>query len=239
MKALALPLLAAALVVASNPGLAQDIYGDPLVPLAGRALGTAIHTRDAEELRYVVLKRLTDRYADEKRITVTQAEKDAYNERMRASMAQDREQNTARRDELRQKLASGGLSDAERGSMSAELEGIDKFLAALAEPPGEPEEIKAARDQVANAFIGQWKINRALYRQYGGRIIFQQGGPEPLDAYRKFLEERQARGDFAILNKALETEFWRYYRTDAIHSFYRRGSKEEAQAFDVPWWLSK
>jgi hypothetical protein len=115
---------------------------------------------------------------------------------------------------------------------------VNQSLAALAEPTGNPEEIKAARDEAATAFIRQWKINRALYEQYGGRIIFQQGGPEPLDAYRRFLESEQARGDFVILNKDLEAAFWRYYVTDAIHSFYPPGSKEAAQAFEAPPWLS-
>jgi hypothetical protein len=75
-----------------------------------------------------------------------------------------------------------------------------------------------------------------LYRQYGGRIIFQQGGPEPLAAYRLFLEERQRQGDFKILDPALETAFWADYRTDAIHSFYTQGSEEEKQVFERPWW---
>jgi hypothetical protein len=87
------------------------------------------------------------------------------------------------------------------------------------------------------AFIRQWKINQALYRQYGGRIIYQQGGPEPLDAYRTFLQARERQGAFKILNPAFEAEFWKYFLTDSIHSFYPKGSQEEAQAFETPWWL--
>jgi hypothetical protein len=89
---------------------------------------------------------------------------------------------------------------------------------------------------VAAAFIRQWKINRSLYREYGGRVIFQQGGPEPLDAYRLFLEERQRDGDFEILDPALGAEFWRYYRNDAMHSFYPPGSAEEKRVFERPSW---
>lgn len=94
-----------------------------------------------------------------------------------------------------------------------------------------------AREQVASAFIRQWKINRALYRQYGGRFIFQQGGLEPLDAYRTFLEEQQRQSAFRILDKSLETEFWKYYANDSIHSFYPTGSKEASQAYTTLWWL--
>ena len=92
---------------------------------------------------------------------------------------------------------------------------------------------------VAEAFIRQWKINRALYGQYGGRIGYQQGGPEPLDAYRRFLQEQRAQGAFEILDKDLEAGFWHYYLTDSIHAFYPSGSNEESSAFETPWWLSQ
>lgn len=185
----------------------------------------------------------TDLYARDQGITVTQAEKDAYIDRLRRSMEQDRQNQARRRDELAGKLQAQGLSDAERKALSAELEALEDLIANLAEvtaPPAEdPEEVRAARQEIASAFIRQWKLNRALYQDYGGRIIFQQGGPEPLDAYRRFLEERQAQGAFRILDPELDSAFWRYYRDDAIHSFYPPGSTEEAEAFQVPWWLSK
>ncbi len=235
-------LLACSLLVTMVPGCAHETYGDPKVPVAGKVLGTVVHTQDAEELRYVVLRKLTDRYADDKGIAVTQAEKQAYVRHVQEALDEDRKRQVARRDELARKLAAGGLSEAERKTVTSELDSVNNFLAALGESGSgaaqDPEETQA-REQVASSFIRQWKINRALYQQYGGRIIFQQGGPEPLDAYRTFLEEQQARGDFEILNKDLEAAFWRYYRTDSIHSFYRPGGKEEAQAFAVPFWQSR
>jgi hypothetical protein len=178
------------------------VYGDPKLPLGGEALGTAIHTEDAEELRYVVLQKLTDRYATEKGIDVTDAEKAAYIEHMRAVLSKDPN-------------FPGPLPGSEESA-----------------------EDKAARAEIAAAFIRQWKINGALYQQYGGRIIFQQGGPEPLDAYRKFLEESAARGDFRIANPELESGFWRYYRDESIHQFFKPGSAEEAKAFADPPWLA-
>ena len=176
----------------------SGVHGDPSLPVAGHVLGTAIHTQDAEELRYVVLKELTDRYAAAKGLEATQAEREAYVAHVREALSKD---------------------------------------PAVASTPGEETaEDRAARLEIAGAFILQWKINRALYQQYGGRIIFQQGGPEPLDAYRKFLEERQAAGDFSIEDPSLAAEFWRYYRDDSIHSFFEPGSAEEAKAFaDPPW----
>ena len=100
----------------------------------------------------------------------------------------------------------------------------------------EAAQLEQMRRDMGRAMIRQWKLNRALHRQYGGRIIYQQLGPEPLDAYRQFLEERQAAGDFTIHEKEFEEEFWRYFTDDSIHTFFEEGSEEEAMAFEVPPW---
>jgi hypothetical protein len=238
MKTLAIRFASCLFVASLVAACAHETYGDPELPVAGTVLGTSVHTRDAEELRHVVLRQLTARYAQVNGIEVTQAEKDAYVSRVREVLAEDRERHAARRNELAGKLAAGGLPEAERARLAAEIARLDEALAALGDAgstSADPEEVRA-RQQVASAFILQWKINRALYRQYGGRIIFQQGGPEPLDAYRRFLEDAQSRGEFRIVRADLVVPFWRYYRDDSIHSFYRAGSREEAQVLEVaPW----
>jgi hypothetical protein len=153
----------------------------------------------------------------------------------------ERKRNEARRAELTRQLDSQELTDAERQQLTSELDSLNELIATLEEGEGgsseDAEEEKEYREEIAAAFIRQWKINRALNRQYGGRVIFQQGGPEPLDAYRRFLEEQKEKGAFAIVDKTLEETFWDYYRNDAIHSFYPPGSGEERTAFDIPWWL--
>jgi heat shock protein HslJ len=100
----------------------------------------------------------------------------------------------------------------------------------------EAAQLEQMRRKTISSMIRQWKLNRALYRQYGGRIIFQQLGPEPLDAYRQFLEERRGASDFTIHQKAFEEKFWRYFTNDSIHDFYEPGSEQEAQAFSTPPW---
>lgn len=212
---------------------AQGVDGPADAPLAAEVLGTQVRTADPEELRYLVVGRLIDRYASERQIEVQQSEIDAYVATVARAMAEDRKQREAERQRLLPQLQFQDLSDAERAALSAQLAVLDELLAPANEDSAED---RAARQQVAAAFIRQWKVNRALYRQYGGRIIFQQGGPEPLDAYRLFLEEQQRQGAFEILNPSLEAGFWHYFRTDAIHSFYPSGSAEEQRTFDRPWW---
>ena len=95
------------------------------------------------------------------------------------------------------------------------------------------------RREMGRSMIRQWKVNRALYENYGGRLIYQQLGPEPLDAYRFFLEEKEKAGDFEIQDADLEAAFWRYFTDDSIHDFMAPGSREATQAFDSPPWESR
>jgi heat shock protein HslJ len=208
------------------------VLGNPADPMAGRVLGSAIRTHDAEELRYYVLSALTDRLAAAEGIAATPEEIAAFSASTAAALRADRDQAIARRDDLQRQLAAGGLPAARRAELQRELAAQDEVIAALA--PQDAAGDRAARAEIAAAFIRQWKINRALQQKYGGRIIFQQGGPEPLDATRRFLEAAQAAGDFAIADPALEKAFWAYYRDDARHSFYAPGSREEAAAFATP-----
>jgi hypothetical protein len=46
--------------------------------------------------------------------------------------------------------------------------------------PEEAAQAEQIRRAMGRSMIRQWKLNRALYCEYGGRIIYQQLGPEPL-----------------------------------------------------------
>jgi len=222
---------------------AQEIYGKPEAPLVAEVLETKIHTDGPDEMKVVILGKLLDQYAQDHDIVVKQAEIDTYVASLHRMAERDRKRHEERRQELARKLKSATLTDPERKSLSSELDTVNKFLYDIDEMTKntgmKPDEVKKAREQVAAAFIRQWKINRSLYKQYGGRIIFQQGGPEPLDAYRLFLQEQEKKGAFTILDKAFEKKFWEYYLTDSKHSFYPAGSGEEEQAFETPWWLTE
>ncbi len=102
--------------------------------------------------------------------------------------------------------------------------------------PEEAIEMDAMRRSMGEGLIRQWKINRSLFETYGGRIAYQQMGPEPLDAYRKYLEARQAAGDFTIEDPAMAEQFWQYFGDTARHDFMEPGSKDAGQAFATPPW---
>ena len=188
-------------VAATDAAAPSAAYGDAQLPVAGEVLGTVIHTQDADDLRYVVLQKLTDRYAAEKGFDVTDTEKSAYIAHMRAALSKDPNY-------------TGPLQVARSRPMTR---------------------LRAMRSRRPSSGGGR---SIALYQQYGGRIIFQQSGPEPLDAYRKFLDESAARGDSGDATENMDAGFWRSYRDDSIHEFFKPGSAGEAKAFADPPWLA-
>ena len=83
--------------------------------------------------------------------------------------------------------------------------------------------------------VTYWKTNNSLYDKYGGRVIFQQVGPEPLDAYRKSLEEHENKGLFNIMQKEFEDGFWNCFRNDKMQNFYPE--EEGARFIETPRWF--
>ena len=95
------------------------------------------------------------------------------------------------------------------------------------------------RREMGRSLIRQWKINRSLFGEYGGRIIYQQMGPEPLDAYREFLDQQCKSGALEFMDEETEAAFWRYFTDDSMHDFMEAGSADAQQAFAVPPWERK
>lgn len=188
--------LFAALIV--NTASADDLDSAADEPTA-RVLNETLQTTDTADLVGAVLTPLLDRYAGERGIEATQAEIEAFTERLRRGIEADPNLNAE--DDL---------------------------------TPDEKKEAERMRRDMARSIIQGWKVNRSLYREYGGRVIAQQLGPEPLDAYRKFLREREQAGDFAIFDPELESAFWDYLTDESRHDFL--GEEAARSAFDTPPW---
>jgi heat shock protein HslJ len=125
----------------------------------------------------------------------------------------------------------GALLDAMRRGRAEDGSSAEEELT-----PDEAAEVEAMETTMATDFIRRWKINKALHEQYGGRIIYQQLGPEPLDAYRAFVEQRQAEGAFAVNDPALADAFWSYFTNESIHDFMEPGGADAKNAFSAPPW---
>jgi hypothetical protein len=94
---------------------------------------------------------------------------------------------------------------------------------------------KESFERTAPPMVKAWKFNKALYVKYGGRVIFQQAGYEPIDAYKQFLEEHQKNKSYEILDPAYKNIFSKMNDYFAMPHQYMK--KEDAdQYFEKSWW---
>lgn len=209
-------------------------------PLAARVLGTEIRTDDAGEMQSAILKSLFERYEEEHGILVEDWEIEAFIAHLERVKQADLAKQAARLDVIDRRLQSAALDASERQSLQAERDRIDEFVSNMSEDQSlsaeEALQASAMRSSFAEEMIMHWKLNQALYRQYGGRIAGQQFGPEPIDAYRSFLEEQSREDAFEILRPDFERDFWRYFTDDSMHSFLGPDDIGEGDAFGSPPW---
>lgn len=95
-------------------------------------------------------------------------------------------------------------------------------------------QLKESRRDMAAGMISAWKMNKALYEKYGGRIIFQQFGIEPIDAYREQLSDIRKVGGLKIIKPAYKDVFAGFERyLDMGHNYL---SDDDGTSFDQPYW---
>ncbi|OEU83605.1 MAG: hypothetical protein BA873_11005 [Desulfobulbaceae bacterium C00003063] len=231
------------LSLVATQAYAVESYGKPEDPLVAEVLGMQIRTKNPDEMQYVIMQKLFQEYELQNKIEANPEDIDHYIANLDQFMLEDRKRNDARRVEVEQQLKDVSLPAEQTEQLQSELaalESLHKYsLRGERENKQNPEDVLKGKRTVAKAFITQWMVNKALYQQYGGRIIFQQSGPEPLDARKEYLKEQQKKGAFTILEKSFEPPFWEYFVTDSKHSFYKQGSEEERRAFDNPFGLQK
>ena len=226
----------AMLFAATGQLIAAESYGKAEDPLVAEVLGMEIRTKDVSLMQAAIGQKLLEKYAKEHKIEVLQKDIDLYIADIDAFMAKDRKRREAEMLETQEKLKSGSLSDEEKKNLLSSLKVLENLqemeVKEDKEKAKDPDAALEGQKMVAKMFIKQRLINKALYKQYGGRIIAQQMGAEPYDAMHKFLKEEEKNGSFKIIDKSFEAPFWSYYADESKHSFYKKGSKEEKEVLD-------
>lgn len=191
-----------------------------------------------DKLTGIIFGALLNEYAKENNISPTDEEVEVFiakSKERRVKMQSEWEQ---KKNELLEKLKSPNLTEAEREKINSELKTVEKLLESREkmEQYIKKDEAKSreAERNVAKQVILSWKINKSLYDRYGGRVIFQQAGPEPVDAYRDFLKKYEKKGSFQIMDETLKDQFWDYFVSDK-HTFYP--TEEGTKFMNTPWWL--
>ena len=94
-------------------------------------------------------------------------------------------------------------------------------------------------DKSAIVSIREWKIYKALYEKYGGRVIFQQLGCNPIGAIEAFAREQQKNGNLKIFDPKYAEQFWAELSFPEISRNKRisLNKKEVDEYYSKPWWL--
>jgi hypothetical protein len=228
-----------------------EILGKPVTlqdldagPAPGGARASPAGDRDTrqrqreERLRELVWKALFEDYARQKKIAPTPAEIDSYIAHLREFEKQDHLRRDKQRTELIEELRSPSLTEARRKQAQSALDTLNRLKdfdaqrAAELRDPAQQRMEREAQRQVSEEWIRRWKVNQALYREFGGRIIFQQAGCEPIDAYRKLIDSSEAKHQFVLYDPAFRDAVYSYFRHDFVYA-------DEAQAkfyFEKPYW---
>lgn len=164
----------------------------------------------------------------------------------REQLSQIARMNSASKDMAMAQYRHGFLADkiveavlthyADARNISATPELIEKFKTRFAEDFSESQQVTedpVSFDDIAVKQVERWLIDKALYAEYGGVVIFQQNNPQmPVGAYEKLLKQYQQKGHFSIKDDSYSAVFW-----EAFEPPFTFEIEPEQVDFSQPWWL--
>ena len=171
---------------------------------------------------------LQEKFLNEYKLWPTEAEKQEFVKAMTRRHHTDVGAKKARLQQIERELRASSTSPArkkqlaqESVAMTAAIKQATMAATALAGP---------GSLNSAAAFVGGWKFNRALYKKYGGKVIIQEAGFEPVGAYEKWLREHEMKGSFKILEPKLRGRIYESLNMTAA-------PVDPGDFFETPWWL--
>ncbi len=185
------------------------------------------------KLTGLIFRPLLEEYANKNGLSATAAEIEEFARAMNQKMADQKIKWQQAKTDLTKELENPNINEARKNEVESQMKMYDQLLERK-----ETERPNNAYEEVAQAVIRVWKTNKSLFETYGGRVIFQQGGPEPLDAYREFLKQQEAAGQFEIKDKQAADLFWNYFINDKMHTFYS-DANEAKNIILNRWWLGE
>ncbi len=177
-----------------------------------------------------IISPVLEEFMVEQKITVSENEVEEYLEAAEKLRLDEVRQRKEQFHAIEVLLKKDDVSETEKRKLRAEKTMVTMLL------KGEGATLSMDIERsVARQMILSWKMDVALFLRYGGRVIFQQMGAEPVDAYEYLLEKAQKDGKFMFFDKKLERKFWEYYHNDKLHVFIK-GEDEAKEAIMKAWW---
>lgn len=131
------------------------------------------------------------------------AELAAYDQEFQAK---DRSQRARKLAELDKRLRGDGLSPSERARLQDFRATLWRLARYDAERDQEPPADQAQQAVFYAPWIEMWKINKALYEEYGGVVALTRFGPDPHGARAALLKDYERQGLLRITDPVLREE---------------------------------
>jgi hypothetical protein len=200
----------------------------------------------ADFLNQAVWTRLKAKYVRENKLEPTEEEIEEFLEGSRRAKEKSRAGWKERRERLQTELAGDDLNDQQRVESEERLKTLERLLESDLQDeadreqmtPEEREDLKRFERDMARDWVTRWKVNNSLFEKCGGRVMFQQAGMEPYDAYRQFLTDQEKAGAFKILDEELREEYWAEWPEDppGPKAFVSEGEQAKS-AISKRWWV--
>ena len=160
----------------------------------------------ARKLLALIWGHVAPRYVSSRGLDATPdeiSELAAYDRRFEAK---DRAQRARKLDELDERLLDDGLSSDERARLQDFRATLRRLARYDAERDQEAPPDPAQQAAFYKSWIEFWKMNKALYDEYGGVVGLTQFGPDPHGARAALLRDYEQRGFLKIEDAALREE---------------------------------
>ena len=191
-----------------------------------------------ERLRSLVWNAVFQEYAKQRQLAPTAQEIESYIKKQELLLNEAVSEREQQRQKLLTELKSPNVSEDYRRNAQPLLNSLndlknynDQRLKDLQDPI-KKKALKEAERETAKWWLQNWKINQALHKEFGGRIIFQQAGWEPIDAYRKILEKYENEKKWIVYDAALRQAVYNYFE----HKFVYLDEKKAKFYFEKPYW---
>ena len=171
---------------------------------------------------------LRDRFVKEQKVEATTEEIDSFVWAMQKSRERMVNDLQARLVKVKADLEVPNVQNKDKTKLQMEQATIERSLGSVRIEVLMRGQHAKAQESMGKVFVVAWKTERALQRIYGGRVIFQQAGPEALDARRRLFEEAERNGEIKFYDPGVRHLF--YYYSNMTHT------KMDEKVLEQPWW---
>lgn len=193
--------LCVAAAAAEDPEVVASVMG---TQITRGQLADATNDRDrARRLLALIWDQVAPDYIARKGLGVTPAEIAELAAYDREFDAKDRSQRARKLNELDQRLRSEDLAPHERARMRDFRATLQRLARRDVERDQEPPTDPAQQAAFYTPWIEMWKMNKALYEEYGGLVALTPFGPDPQGARAALLRDYERQGFLVVADEEL------------------------------------